>query len=503
MSAPTRGQVVASWWPWLGLPAAATALVTTGIVLDLATARDFGGQREAWVNAPLAIGFSTVAAAIWSVSPRGSLRRLGALCTVVGLGSAVVLPARAWAQVGAAGVPGELPGTAAAAWVSNWVWTLGAPPLLGLMILLYPDGLLPSRRWRPALALGTAAPVGLLLSSALRPGELEALSGTTNPVGIGSPRVWDVVGGVCFVALLASAVAGLAALLVKARAAPPGGVVRRQVGSFLLAAGLLVVVATLPEGGGLGQLVLTLAVAAAVPATIGAAVLRHRLLDEVVEVEELSRRLDDVAESRRSLVGEREEERLRLRRELHDGLGPSLAAIGLGLRHLERSLDGGAARTTSDLGDEVQRAVAEVRRICEGLRPDELNELGLEAALTAGARRLTAFGDAEVCLDVRRMPPLAPAVEVAAFRIAMEAITNAVRHAGARRIEVALVPVAGNGVRVSVRDDGRGVADDAPVGVGRRAMAERAEELGGWVRVTTPEVGTVVEAWLPALREPV
>jgi signal transduction histidine kinase len=201
-----------------------------------------------------------------------------------------------------------------------------------------------------------------------------------------------------------------------------------------------------------------------------------------------------LTESRRDLATDREEERTRLRRELHDGLGPSLAAIGLGLRQLQGTA-GPQEGVVRELGDEVQRAVAEVRRICEGLRPGELAELGLVAALRAASTRLTGLGGPAVAVTGDPLPPIPAAVEVAAFRLAMEAMTNAARHAHAAHVAVRIVH--DHGLTVTVTDDGTGLRD-ASVGLGLRAMHERAEELGGWVRLDdAPEGGLRVRAWLP------
>jgi signal transduction histidine kinase len=198
--------------------------------------------------------------------------------------------------------------------------------------------------------------------------------------------------------------------------------------------------------------------------------------------------------SRRYIVNEREEERVRLRRDLHDGLGPSLAAIGLGLRQLEQRT--GAGDEIRQLADEVQRAVSEVRRICDGLRPAALNELGLAGALTESIEPLQRFGP-RITLTVDDLPTLAPAVEVAAFRIVMEAVTNAVRHAEARHVQVRVG--YDDGVTVHVADDGRGLAKDRVPGVGLRGMSDRADEVGGRLTVkSAPPAGTAVHAWLPA-----
>jgi signal transduction histidine kinase len=106
-----------------------------------------------------------------------------------------------------------------------------------------------------------------------------------------------------------------------------------------------------------------------------------------------------------------------------------------------------------------------------------------------------------VVLVLDHLPRLPAAVEVAAFRVAMEATTNAVRHAGAQRVEVALSWA--DGLRLVVTDDGRGLPAEAAPGVGLRAMAERADELGGWTTTgATATGGTRVVAWLPAEGQP-
>lgn len=483
----TRGATVAAWWPWLALPALATGLVSAGLALGLTDPDGNWIKGEAWVNIPLAIGFSTVAAGIWSTRPHPvGLRRLAVLYTVVGLGAAFVLPTHGWALNGVAGA-------SFAAWVSNWVWSLGAAPLLGVGLLLYPDGHLPGRRWWPAAAVGLTGMATITASAALRPGPLEDHPEFSNAVGLGSHDFWDAAGGVGFALLMLGAALGVAALVVKYRRAPAGGDVRGQIGGFALAGALVVVAAVLPERNDLTATLFGVAAVSALPITVGAAVVRHHLLDQRAEVDGLNQRVEDLSTSRRYIVNEREEERVRLRRELHDGLGPSLAAIGLGLRQLEQRAGGGAAR---ELADEVQRAVCEVRRICDGLRPAALNELGLAGALTESIEPFQRFGP-QITLTVDDFPTLSPAVEVAAFRIVMEAVTNAVRHADARHVQVRVG--YDDGVTVHVADDGRGLARDRVPGIGLRGMSDRADEVGGrlTIRAGSP-AGTVVHAWLPA-----
>jgi len=483
----SRGATVAAWWPWLALPAVATGLVSAGMALGLTDPDGNWITGEAWVNIPLAIGFSTVAAGIWSTRPHPvGVRRLAVLYTVVGLGAACVLPAYGWSR-------SDVAGAEVAAWVSSWVWSLGAAPLLGVGLLLYPDGHLPGRRWWPAAAVGLTGMATITASAALRPGPLEDHPEFSNAVGLGTRDFWDAAGGVGFALLMLGAALGVAALVVKFRRAPAGGDVRGQVGGFSLAGALVVVAAVLPESDDLTTTLFGVAAVSALPITVGAAVVRHQLLDQRAEVDGLNQRVEDLSTSRRYIVNEREEERVRLRRELHDGLGPSLAAIGLGLRQLEQRAGGGSVR---ELADEVQRAVSEVRRICDGLRPAALNELGLAGALTASIEPLQRFGP-RITLTVDDLPTLGPAVEVAAFRIVMEAVTNAVRHADAQHVQVRVG--YDDGVTVRVADDGRGLAKDRVPGVGLRGMSDRADEVGGRLTIRSGSpAGTAVHAWLPA-----
>jgi len=484
----SRGATVAAWWPWLALPAVATGLVSAGLALGLTDPDGNWIRGEAWINIPLAIGFSTVAAGIWSTRPHPiGVRRLAVLYTVVGLGAALVLPTHGWALSDAAGA-------AFAAWVSNWVWSLGAAPLLGLGLLLYPDGHLPGRRWWPAAAIGLTGMATITASAALRPGPLEDHPGFDSAVGLGTRPFWDAAGGVGFALLMVGAALGVASLAVKFRRATAGGDVRRQIGGFSLAGALVVVAASLPTTDDLTTTLFGLAATSALPITVGAAVVRHHLLDQRADLEGLNRRVQDLSTSRRHIVNEREEERARLRRDLHDGLGPSLAAIGLGLRQLEQRT--GAGDGVRQLADEVQRAVSEVRRICDGLRPAALNELGLAGALTESIEPLQLFGP-RITLTVDDLPTLTPAVEVAAFRIVMEAVTNAVRHAEAQHVQVHVG--YDDGVTVHVADDGRGLAEDRVPGVGLRGMSDRADEVGGRLTIGAAAPGTAVHAWLPVV----
>jgi two-component system, NarL family, sensor kinase len=189
----------------------------------------------------------------------------------------------------------------------------------------------------------------------------------------------------------------------------------------------------------------------------------------------------DLLRSRERLVAATEEERRRLRRDLHDGLGPALAGVVLGLQRARRHIDvdpAGARKQLDELTVQTQQAIAEVRRLVYDLRPAALDELGLVGALTEQARTLGPI----TVLGPDRPLQLPAAVEVAAYRIALEAMTNTVRHAAATE---ATVRVSVDGaLHLEISDNGIGLPAAYQAGVGIRSMRERAAELGG--RATIP-----------------
>ena len=200
----------------------------------------------------------------------------------------------------------------------------------------------------------------------------------------------------------------------------------------------------------------------------------------------------ELQRSREALVLAREEERRRLRNDLHDGLGPVLAGVllQLGVAREGGVSSDGLAVAEQRLGD----AVADLRRLVYGLRPPALDDLGLAGALQEHATSLA--GGLELRLDVpETLPPLPAAIEVAAFRVATEGLTNVVRHSGAQRCSVAVL-ADGDDLIVEVRDDGSGVSGAA--GIGITSMRERCAEVGGACEVVAGEPrGTVVRARLP------
>ncbi|PKH44330.1 Histidine kinase-, DNA gyrase B-, and HSP90-like ATPase [Nocardioides alpinus] len=212
----------------------------------------------------------------------------------------------------------------------------------------------------------------------------------------------------------------------------------------------------------------------------------------------------ELQQSRQRLVSTREEERRRLRRDLHDGLGPSLATLAMRLESatdLIRDDPERAADLVARLSDQAREDIVEVRRLVEGLRPPALDQLGLVSALrhraaehASGSGSLGVPWSVEADDDLESLPA---AVEVAAYRIVVEAVTNVQRHSGADSCRVRLARADGE-LLVEVADDGRGLAVDRRAGVGLSSMRERAEELGGTFDVGAgADGGTVVRARLP------
>lgn len=208
--------------------------------------------------------------------------------------------------------------------------------------------------------------------------------------------------------------------------------------------------------------------------------------------------VDSLRRAQEQLVTGREQERRRLRHDLHDGLGPSLAALGLQVDAVQNLLSEGrpvedrVTRLRQGLGE----TVTEVRRIVEGLRPPAIDDLGLFGAVAELGHTLADGSGLALDLDLPADRPVLPAaVEVAAYRIAQEALTNVVRHAAATSCRVTGA-VTADALVLAVADDGRGGAAPGP-GVGLASMGERAREIGGDVEVNSRPHGTTVTLRLP------
>jgi signal transduction histidine kinase len=207
----------------------------------------------------------------------------------------------------------------------------------------------------------------------------------------------------------------------------------------------------------------------------------------------------ELQHARERLVTAREEERRRLRRDLHDGLGPALAALAAqaeAARDLIASQPETSRGLLEDITAQAQTATADIRRLVYNLRPPALDELGLAGAIRAQAQKVQQPNGLTVTVEAGTLPPLPAAVEVAAYRITQEALANVVRHAEAGRCTITIRIEAG-ALRVEIEDDGRGLPENVPAGVGLASMRERAEELGGTCRVASSRAGTRLSARLP------
>ncbi len=213
----------------------------------------------------------------------------------------------------------------------------------------------------------------------------------------------------------------------------------------------------------------------------------------------------ELQRAREQLVRGRESERLRVRRDLHDGVGPVLAAAALQVDSLRRRIDPAdqhGLQIADRVKGDLRRALDDVRSLIDGLRPAALDQLGLASAVQQHADSLAGTG-LEVTLEAGPLPRLGPAAEVAAYRIVVEALTNVLKHARARSALVVLRLDDDGWLEVSVTDDGIGCPSPVPLGgggtgVGLDSMRERAGELGGVLEVTgEPGVGTVVVARIP------
>ena len=223
------------------------------------------------------------------------------------------------------------------------------------------------------------------------------------------------------------------------------------------------------------------------------------------DLEEANRELEEanteLQRSRESLVSAREEERRRLRRDLHDGVGPQLAALMLELETASDLVADNpeASALIAKLSERAGEIVSDVRHSVHALRPPALDELGLVGALREGAIHYSPSGLRISVENPEGLSRLPAAVEVACYRVAQEALVNVVRHARASNcsIRIRLDEEAG-ALSVEVEDDGRGIREDDRAGVGMISMRERTEELGGRCTVKRlPGGGTLVRALLP------
>jgi len=217
----------------------------------------------------------------------------------------------------------------------------------------------------------------------------------------------------------------------------------------------------------------------------------------------------DLQRSRQNMVTAREEERHRLRRDLHDGIGPTMAGLTLKLdaardlvsSNLESANKEELEEVMQLLGElktQTQDTVQTIRHIVHTLRPPSLDVLGLIPALQAHFSQVATPRSLNIQMTTapESFPPLSAAVEVAAYRIILEAVTNVINHAQAENCEISLNLENGN-LKMNIRDDGIGLPKERKHGIGLDSMRERAEELGGWFELSSSLQGTHVCAKIP------
>jgi signal transduction histidine kinase len=207
----------------------------------------------------------------------------------------------------------------------------------------------------------------------------------------------------------------------------------------------------------------------------------------------------ELQQARTEAISAREEERRRLRRDLHDGLGPTLASLSMQIdtaRALMRDDPEASGELLTEVQGQLKETLGSVRQLVYALRPPALDQFGLAPAIgELVARQAGADGLAVNVEAPQALPPLPAAVEVAAYYIAAEALTNVRRHARAARCTISIWH--DDGLRLQVSDDGAGLPEGYQAGVGLQSMRERAAELGGECSVRSSPRGTIVSAWLP------
>ena len=205
-------------------------------------------------------------------------------------------------------------------------------------------------------------------------------------------------------------------------------------------------------------------------------------------------------ESTRRVLSAQESERLRIAQELHDEVGQTLTGVLLGLTRLARDAPSDLAPPLQSLAETTRSSIDDVRRIAQRLRPELLEDLGLAGALLELSRRMREQSELQIdCRISAELTSQPPERELVIYRVAQEAMTNAIRHAEAKRLSVMLLDYPEQ-LTLSVRDDGRGLPERRREGGGIRGMRERVGLLGGRLRITSaPGAGTEVRLDVPTM----
>jgi len=234
--------------------------------------------------------------------------------------------------------------------------------------------------------------------------------------------------------------------------------------------------------------------------------LEQSIRDNAADLERMvDRRTDELRRLSIRLMTLQDQERRRIARDLHDGLGQELAVAKMVLdKMLLQKSSQPPDDTWAQASNIVDRAIQQVRTMSHLLHPPLLDEVGLMSALSWYVEGLSKRSGIETSLDVQPsdFPRLSSEVETAVFRIVQEALTNVFRHSGAHKVGISLSQKNGL-IVVAVRDDGKGIGkkivdlEPGSVGVGIGGMKQRAKEFGGELRLTNADPGTLVELTIP------
>jgi signal transduction histidine kinase len=390
----------------------------------------------------------------------------------------------------------------ASAWVATWMMAL-AVGLVPFTLARWPGGVCATQWMRRFEQLAASALAVVVIAQAFSPDHLDGVADVVirNPLGVDSlaDAVTTLTG--LGVAVLLAFMVGCWIDLIR-RYARGDRSVRRALRPplMVLVAVVAIVLSGLLLDAAFGANSLDLAVLTAQVFAIGGLVLVSAFAANA------SRRRALAERERRLLVEHTESDRRRFRNDLHDGIGPILAALGLSLDVAMAGVDSANRPVIDSIGRSkalLSDALVEIRRVVSDLRPRALDELGLAGALRLQASELAAErydgAPLAVVLSISEpLPNLPASIEVAVLRIVGEALTNVVRHAEARHCTIRL-EVDGS-VRLDVSDDGRGIERTRSSGLGLASMRRRAEELGGSFTISRPASGgTVLSVSIPVM----
>lgn len=452
----------------------------TAVAVAVVVALGFlcGVHVENLHNGLLGVSFAFVGALVvrHSPDPASPGYREGRLFLLSGVVSGVMFTCR---QVGYAP---EVPGAAWLAWLGIWPLPL-VLVVVGLTIMSFPSGRLPGPLWRRLTGVATVLAVVLSATSALWPVEYGRTGVLVpHPLAVpGAEQVQELFTVTSNVVYFAFQLMWAVCLIVRMLGAD--ATESRQLWWFVGAAAMSVVAMVLSfviGGSPIGGLLFV----SLLPVAAGISMVESSY----------ERLLADLRASAQRIVTAGDDARHRLERDLHDGAQQRLVTVGIELGALVEQAAASGDRALSEAASrarvELLEATAELRELAQGIHPTILTDQGLVAAV----ERLADRSPVPVTVTAQLPGRLPTHVEEAAYYVVAEALTNAVKHSGARTVAVDLT-VAGDALVVRVSDDGGGGADVG--GRGLVGLADRMLMLGGRLDVDSGSGGTTVRAVLP------